>query len=91
MCLIDADKLKKDMLLKKILGEPMQKIIDRYIHVDEQPTAFDLDKTVKELDEKSFFVATSKEFYNNPKNGEYAENVVSLADAIKIVRGGGVE
>ena len=92
MRLIDADKLKKDMLLKNILGEPMQKIIDRFIHiVDEQPTAFDLDKTVKELDEKSFFAATSKEFYNNPKNGEYAENVVSLADAIKIVRGGGVE
>lgn len=87
MRLIDADKLKKDMLFQNILGESTQKIIDRYIHiVNSQPTAFDIEKTVKELDEKSFFVATSKEFYNNSKNGEYAENVVSLADAIKIVR-----
>ncbi|MFR1589340.1 MAG: hypothetical protein ACLSUH_02960 [Ruminococcus sp.] len=63
MRLIDADKLKKDMLLKNILGEPMQKIIDRYIHiVDEQPTAFDLDKTVKELDEKSFLRRHPKNF-----------------------------
>lgn len=38
MRLIDADKLKKDILLQNILGEPIQKIIDRYIHiVDKQP------------------------------------------------------
>ena len=81
MRLIDADKLihalANDFIGgKKTLGQV----------IDEQPTAFDIEKTVKELDEKSFFVATSKEFYNNPKNGEYVENVVSLADAIKIVR-----
>ena len=82
--LIDADKII-DSLGSSDIDFAIGAVID------EQPTAFDLDKAVKELDEKSFFVATSKEFYNNPKNGEYAENVVSLADAIKIVRGGGVE
>ena len=51
MRLIDADKLKKDILLQNILGEPIQKIIDRYIHiVDEQPTAFDVDKVVEQLE-----------------------------------------
>lgn len=84
MRLIDADKI-----IDSLGGSDIDFAIGAVI--DEQPTAFDLDKAVKELDEKSFFVATSKEFYNNPKNGEYAENVVSLADAIKIVRGGGVE
>lgn len=51
MRLIDADKLKKDILLQNILGEPIQKIIDRYIHiVDNQPTAFDVDKVVEQLE-----------------------------------------
>lgn len=51
MRLIDTDKLKKDILLQNILGEPIQKIIDRYIHiVDEQPTAFNVDAVVEQLD-----------------------------------------
>lgn len=51
MRLIDADKLKKDILLQNILGEPIQKIIDRYIHiVDSQPTAFDVDKVVEQME-----------------------------------------
>ena len=51
MRLIDTDKLKKDILLQNILGEPIQKIIDRYIHiVDEQPTTFDVDAVVEQLD-----------------------------------------
>ena len=55
MRLIDADKLKKYILLQNILGEPIQKIIDRYIHiVDEQPTAFDADKVVEQLENYLF-------------------------------------
>lgn len=55
MRLIDTDKLKKDILLQNILGEPIQKIIDRYIHiVDEQPTAFDVDKVVDQLENYLF-------------------------------------
>ena len=51
MRLIDADQLKKDILLQNILGEPIQKIIDRYIHiVDSQPTVFDVDKVVEQLE-----------------------------------------
>ena len=55
MRLIDTDKLKKDILLQNILGEPIQKSIDRYIHiVDEQPTAFDVDKDVEQLENYLF-------------------------------------
>jgi hypothetical protein len=55
MRLIDTDKLKKDILLQNILGEPIQKIIDRYIHiVDSQPTAFDVDKVVEQLENYLF-------------------------------------
>lgn len=55
MRLIDTDKLKKDILLQNILGEPIQKIIDRYIHiVDDQPTAFDVDKVVEQLENYLF-------------------------------------
>ena len=55
MRLIDADKLKKDILLQNILGEPIRKIIDRYIHiVDKQPTAFDPDKVVEQLENYLF-------------------------------------
>lgn len=91
--LIDADLLKDNIIkcLKPLDSEEEMidvdvALVSTLMEIDGQPTAFDVDKTVKELNEKSFFVATSKEFYNNPKNGEYAENVVSLADAIRIVR-----
>ena len=86
MRLIDADKLKKDMLLKNILGEPMQKIIDRYIHiVDEQPTAFDLDKAISELKRDKF--VESECILSDVHQGYNA----GLSRAIEIVKGGGVE
>lgn len=50
--LIDEDELKKDILSQSILGEPIGKVIDRYIHVvDSQPTAYDPDKVVEQLEE----------------------------------------
>lgn len=50
--LIDAEALKKDILSQSILGETMGKVLDRYIHVvDSQPTAFDVDKVVEQLEE----------------------------------------
>lgn len=76
MRLIDADKLKKDILLQNILGEPIQKIIDRYIHiVDNQPTAFDVDKVVEQLENYLF--------------EKYCIEGDSTID--EIVKGGGVE
>lgn len=84
MRLIDADKLKKDILLQNILGEPIQNIIDRYIHiVDEQPTAFDVDKVVGELKRDKFI--ESECILSDVHQGYDA----GLSRAIEIVKGGG--
>ena len=84
MRLIDTDKLKKDILLQNILGEPIQKIIDRYIHiVDEQPTAFDVDKVVGELKRDKFI--ESECILSDVHQGYNA----GLSRAIEIVKGGG--
>nr|DAQ44051.1 MAG TPA: hypothetical protein [Caudoviricetes sp.] len=86
MRLIDTDKLKKDILLQNILGEPIQKIIDRYIHiVDEQPTAFDVDKAISELERDKFI--ESECILSDVHQGYNA----GLSRAIEIVKGGGVE
>ena len=93
MRLIDADKLKKDILLQNILGEPIQKIIDRYIHiVDEQPTAFDVDKVSKQLKDLKAMYWFSIANTGDKKLDVAYENVGNALDeAIKIVKGGGVE
>lgn len=86
MRLIDADKLKKDILLQNILGEPIQNIIDRYIHiVDEQPTAFDVDKVVGELKRDKFI--ESECILSDVHQGYNA----GLSRAVEIVKGGGIE
>ena len=85
MRLIDTDKLKKDILLQNILGEPIQKIIDRYIHiVDEQPTAFDADKVISELKRDKF--VESECILSDIHQGYNA----GLNRAIEIVKGGGL-
>ena len=86
MRLIDADKLKKDILFQNILGEPIQKIIDRYIHiVDSQPTAFDVDKVISELKRDKFI--ESECILSDVHQGYNA----GLSRAIEIVKGGGIE
>lgn len=91
MRLIDADKLKKDMLLQNILGEPIQKIIDRYIHiVDSQPTAFDLDKVVEQL-EKLADEANDKILEAGGLQLYYDGYEDAMRTAVEIVKGGGIE
>lgn len=92
MQLIDADKLKKDILLQNILGEPIQKIIDRYIHiVDEQPTVFDMDKVIKQLEElKMRYFLTIANTGDADKDCAYKNIANTIDKAIEIVKGGGV-
>ena len=92
MRLIDADKLKKDMLLQNILGESMQKIIDRYIHiVDSQPTAFDLDNVVGQL-EKEESKARLQLIEDRKTAFEFSSKcrLDAYKKSIGIVKGGGV-
>ena len=91
MRLIDADKITSAEIAK-YLGRGYEFCIpDIEDMLKEQPTAYDVDKVVKQLDEKSFFVATSKEFYDNPQDGKNVSDVIEISDAIEIVKGGGVE
>ena len=41
---------------------------------------------IEKLEESSVLRPNSKEFYNNPQNGEYVDNVVLFRDAIEIVK-----
>ena len=78
MRLIDADKLihalANDFIGgKKTLGQV----------VDEQPTAFDLDKVVEQLEKRSTLA--------KPVGWTKSYEIVILNDAVEIVKGGGVE
>ena len=84
MRLIDADKIIEH--LEKVKKESaslvdMAHIIGFQSVIDTQPTAYDVDKVVEKL-----------EAYSNADGAERLGTmpVVELADAIKIVKGGGV-
>lgn len=88
MSLIDADELKKelyqqwfmDILLTQRKSEDMFYALAQKI--DEQPTAYDVDRVVEQL-----------EAYSNADEAEKLGTmpVVELTDAITIVKGGGVK
>ena len=42
-------------------------------------------KIIERLKEETFMVATSKDFYVNPQNGEFVEEVVTIKNAIEII------
>lgn len=79
MRLIDADTLKDTLLKHRYTTEHNQ--IFRYI--DEQPTAYDADKVVEQLNEKSTL--------SRPVGWSKSYEIVTLKDAIEIVKQGGKE
>ena len=79
MRLIDADTLKDTLLKHRYTTEHNQ--IFRYI--DEQPTAYDADKVVEQLNEKSTL--------SRPVGWSKSYEIVTLKDAIEIVKIGGNE
>ena len=88
--LIDADKLQED--LEKVKKESatlvdILHIIEFQIVVDAQPTAFDVDKVVKQLEE-SYFI-TESTFDDDGWCNDDSEEVVNLNEAIEIVKRGG--
>lgn len=85
MRLIDADELLRNLKEEIPMAEDVHIFKDI---INNQPTAYNVDKVIKELDERSIMVATSKEFYEDPQNGEYVANVVELRKAIEIVKDG---
>lgn len=75
--LIDADKFKG-----KVIASHTGSGVIKLIAIDEVPTAYDPDKVVEQL-----------EAYSNEEEAERLGTipVVELADAIEIVKGGGVD
>ena len=66
-------------------------------YIEEQPIAYDVDKVVKQLHEKSFFISEKHDVrYQTDKPGisyfstRGLEDAVNLYDATKIVRHGGL-
>lgn len=89
MRLIDADLLIESIQATLNMGRESFPACLFCGVIDEQPTVFDTDRIAEQLKENAFMVATSKEFYSNPQNGEHVEEVIKLEEAIKIVEGGG--
>ena len=80
MRLIDADVIHGEIDIFNPEGRMSLKNIKRYI--DAQPTAYDIDKVVKQL-EKVSFVDVDEEYADN------GQNMLFLHDATEIVKKGG--
>ena len=80
MRLIDADVIHGEIDIFNPEGRMSLKNIKRYI--DAQPTAYDIDKVVKQL-EKVSFVDVDEEYADN------GQSMLFLHDATEIVKKGG--
>lgn len=86
--LIDADLLKDNIIkcLKPL--DPEEEMIDSNVallstimEIDNQPTAFDVDKVMEQLENRSALA--------RPVGWSKAYEIIMLKDAIEIVKGGG--
>ena len=101
MRLIDVEKLLNDMkneLEKAVNDENMDK--DEYMvimtsaialkdFVNRQPTAFDVEKVVSELEKSHFH--TESTFDDDGYCNDDSEEVVNLNEAIEIIKRGGID
>ena len=86
--LIDADKLMEELIEIESNGGIGMYFIAFEDLIKEQPTAFDVDKVVSELEKSHFHTeSTFDDFYCN----DDSEEVVNLNEAIEIVKAGGID
>lgn len=79
--LIDADAFEKFIKEKYKDGESTDDIKDQMLFdLSYQPTAYDAEKVVAELEEQSYLVGSVS---------DYIDTVVDIGDAIDIVKRGG--
>lgn len=83
--LIDADKLKADLEKAISKNEDMDCLdfLRVAYFIDAQPTAYDPDKVVTQLEDRSSLA--------RPVGWAKSYEIITLADAIEIVKGGGVD
>lgn len=97
MRLIDDDELKKELcqewFLDIILTQQSMKTVFRMLaqKVDEQPTAYDVDKVVEQLKQNTHDMEICEEQFdmNRPYFKDVPYKMIKLEDAIKIVKAGG--
>lgn len=79
--LIDADDFKKFLQALCKAGAPYEEVVEL---LDKQPTAFDTERVVEQLEEKQYAYIHD--------NGDYEEGkYYAFEEAIDIVKKGGVE
>lgn len=88
MRLIDADVLKENLIKRLKPLEPEEEMIDvdvvllsTLMEIDGQPTAFDLDKVMEQLENRSALA--------RPVGWSKAYEIIMLKDAIEILKSGG--
>ena len=86
--LIDADKLQED--LEKVKKESatlvdLLHIIEFQIVVDAQPTAFDVDKVISNIWDRSELIHIKHNCYDE------VEDYIRVTDVSEIVKGGGID
>ena len=86
MRIIDADKLIEDVLNSMPTGSA-RGVFRAFI--EEQPTAFDVEKVVEQLEKSHFH--TDATFDDDGCCNDDSEEVVNLNEAIEIVRKGGID
>ena len=83
MRLIDADKIDFNEVFVGASEFAQDTRNAAQMLIDEQPTAFDLDKVMEQLEDRSALA--------RPVGWSKAYEIIMLKDAIEIVKGGGVE
>ena len=81
--LIDADKIDFNEVFVGASEFAQDTRNAAQMLIDNQPTAFDLDKVVEQLENRSALA--------RPVGWSKAYEIIMLKDAIEIVKGGGVE
>ena len=84
--LIDADKLIER--IEEITSTDMMKVLVED-WINSEPTAYDLDKVVEQLEE-SYFI-TESTFDDDGWCNDDSEEVLNLNEAIEIVKRGGID
>ena len=80
--LIDADKLKDERRTLPMMSNWGEMLIS--LLIDEQPTAYDIDRVIEQLENVSF-VDVDEEYAGD------GQRMLFLHDAIEIVKKGGIE
>ena len=80
--LIDADKLKDERRTLPMMNNWGEMLIS--LLIDEQPTAYDIDRVIEQL-EKVSFIDVDEEYADD------GQRMLFLHDAIEIAKKGGIE